>query len=195
MTLSGKTILFLGSSVTYGSAVGGISFADIAAEQCGFTCVKEAVSGTTLADLDETSYVSRLKQVDPTLRPDLFVCQLSTNDAGRGIPLIEVEKAIRFILDYVSRSFGCPILFYTGTFFESSAYRDMIALLYRIRQEVPFYILDLYHDGDMLSVSEENYRIYMSDPVHPTLTGYREWWTPKFIEAFQQIPEARHEHT
>lgn len=195
MNLTGKTVLFLGSSVTYGSAAGGISFADIAAEQFGFTCVKEAVSGTTLADLDETSYVSRLKQVDTALRPDLFVCQLSTNDAGRSIPLEEVEKAIRFILDYVDTTFDCPILFYTGTFFESRAYRDMIALLYRIQQEVPFSILDLYHDRDMLSVSEENYRIFMSDPVHPTLTGYRQWWTPKFIEAFQKIPEARHEHS
>ena len=106
-----------------------------------------------------------------------------------------MEQAIRFILDYVESTFRGPVLFYTGTFFESSAYRDMIRLLQRIRQEVPFYILDLYHDEDMLSVSEENYRIYMSDPVHPTLTGYREWWTPKFIEAFQQIPEARHEHS
>ena len=195
MTLSGKTVLFLGSSVTYGSAAGGVSFADILADQLGFTCVKEAVSGTTLADLNKSSYVSRLKKVDPGLAPSLFVCQLSTNDAARGVPLGDVEQAIRFILDYVESTFRCPVLFYTGTFFESSAYRDMIRLLQRIRQEVPFYILDLYHDEDMLSVSEENYRIYMSDPIHPTLTGYREWWTPKFIEAFQQIPEARHEHS
>ena len=195
MNLSGKTVLFLGSSVTYGSAAGGISFADMLAEQLGFTCVKEAVSGTTLADLDESSYVSRLKKVDPELRPDLFVCQLSTNDAARGVPLADVEQAIRYILNYVESTFRCPILFYTGTFFESGAYRDMITLLQRIRKEVPYYILDLYHDEDMLSVSEENYRIYMSDPVHPTLTGYREWWTPKFIEAFHQIPEAAHEHS
>lgn len=187
MKLSGKTVLFLGSSVTYGSASGGVSFADITAEQLGFTCVKEAVSGTTLADLEDSSYVARLKKVDPDLHPDLFVCQLSTNDASRRIPLADVEQALRFILDYVSRTFGCPILFYTGTFFESREYRDMIDLLYRLRQEVPFFILDLYHDRDMLSVSDADYGIYMSDPIHPTLTGYREWWSPKFIEAFRQI--------
>lgn len=178
MNLTGKTVLFLGSSVTYGSAAGGISFADIMAEQIGFSCVKEAVSGTTLADLDDTSYVARLKRVDPGLRPDLFICQLSTNDATRGIPLSEVESAIRFIIDYVNRSFGCPILFYTGTYFESEQYQQMIELLYRMRKKTPFSILDLYHDEDMCSVSEADYGIYMSDPVHPTLTGYREWWTP-----------------
>ncbi len=189
MNLTGKTVLFLGSSVTYGSASGGVSFADIMAEQLGFTCVKEAVSGTTLADLDDSSYVARLERVDLSLAPALFICQLSTNDATRKLPLAQIEDAIRFILGYVKDTFGCPILFYTGTFFKNPQYREMIALLYRIREEVPFSILDLYHDEDMLSVSEEDYGRYMSDPIHPTLAGYRDWWTPKFIEACQNIQE------
>lgn len=189
MKLRGKTVLFLGSSVTYGSAAGGVSFADIMVERLGFTCVKEAVSGTTLADLDDASYVARLKRVTTDLRPALFVCQLSTNDATRGIPLADVEQAIRWIIGYVRSAFGCPVLFYTGTFFECPAYREMIGLLYRIREEFPIHILDLYHDKDMLSVSEEDYAVYMSDPIHPTLTGYRDWWTPKFIAACESIPE------
>lgn len=189
MNLRGKTVLFLGSSVTYGSAAGGVSFADIMAERLGFTCVKEAVSGTTLADLDDASYVARLKQVSTDLRPALFVCQLSTNDATRGISLADVEQAIRWIIGYVRSTFGCPVLFYTGTFFECPAYREMIGLLYRIREEFPIHILDLYNDKDMLSVSEEDYAVYMSDPIHPTLTGYRDWWTPQFIAACESIPE------
>ena len=36
MELTGKTVLFLGSSVTYGSASGGFSFADMMAEELGF---------------------------------------------------------------------------------------------------------------------------------------------------------------
>ena len=189
MNLTGKTVLFLGSSVTYGSAAGGVSFADIMAQQLNFTCVKEAVSGTTLADLDDSSYVARLKRVDPSLPTALFVCQLSTNDASRNIPLGDVERAIRWIIGYVSRIFGCPILFYTGTFFESQAYREMIDLLFRIREEFPIYILDLYNDADMLSVPEADYAVYMSDPIHPTLTGYREWWTPKFVDFCAGLPD------
>lgn len=81
MELTGKTVIFLGSSVTYGSASGGISFADMMAKELNFHCIKEAVSGTTLADLDETSYVSRLKRLDPATKADLLICQLSTNDA------------------------------------------------------------------------------------------------------------------
>lgn len=82
MILRGKNILFLGSSVTYGSASGGVSFADIMSQCCGFQYVKEAVSGTTLADINENSYVSRLKNIDKSSKFDLFICQLSTNDAS-----------------------------------------------------------------------------------------------------------------
>lgn len=183
MKLKGKTVLFLGSSVTYGFASGGVSFADLMAERCGINCIKEAVSGTTLADINEESYVSRLKGVDPSLRLDLFVCQLSTNDAHapRNIDIADVEKAIRFILDYVKTTFACPIVFYTGTYFENERYVAMIDLLYRLQKEYDFYILDLFHDEEMRSVSSDDYARYMKDPIHPTLEGYEKWWTPKFI--------------
>lgn len=181
MELKGKTLLFLGSSVTYGSASGGISFADLMAEQCGSTMIKEAVSGTTLADINEQSYVSRLKRIDKDIRIDLFICQLSTNDASLGIALNEVETAIREILTYVTGTFACPILFYTGTRFESERYGDMVKLLWRLQGEYGFYILDLWNDPEMSAVSGDDHRRYMADPIHPNIVGYREWWTPKFI--------------
>lgn len=188
MRLKNKTVLFLGSSVTYGSAAGGISFADIMGEVCDINFIKEAVSGTTLADTDNTSYVSRLKTIDDHIKLDLFICQLSTNDATRNIDLSTIEKAIRFILEHVKNTFGCPIVFYTGTFFQSEAYARMIQLLYSLQKEYDFYILDLYYHEEMLAVSKEDYQRYMSDPIHPTITGYREWWTPKFIEFCEQLP-------
>lgn len=190
MNLNGKTVLFLGSSVTYGSAAGGVSFADLMAETCGIHCIKEAVSGTTLADIDDSSYVSRLKKVDTSLHVDLFICQLSTNDASprRNIDISAVETSIRFILQYAKTTFACPIVFYTGTFFENERYSDMIKLLYSLQKEYDFYILDLYHDKEMLNISENKYQIYMRDPVHPTLEGYAKWWTPKFVEFCEQLP-------
>ena len=47
MELKGKTVLFLGSSVTYGSASDGVSFADMMAEELGFSCIKEADASST----------------------------------------------------------------------------------------------------------------------------------------------------
>ena len=187
MELINKTILFLGSSVTYGSAAGGCSFVDIIRDECGCTCIKEAVSGTTLADINETSYVSRLRSVDTGMHIDLFVCQLSTNDAKKKIDIRLVDEAIRCILDYVKKSFGCPVVFYTGTRYNCDEYERMIELLYELKNEYEFEILDLFNDGDMLAVSEEDYRRYMKDPVHPTLLGYKEWWTPKFVDFLERL--------
>ena len=55
--LAGKKLIFLGSSVTKGFAARGRSFVDMIAESTGASCVKEAVSGTTLVDNGERSYV------------------------------------------------------------------------------------------------------------------------------------------
>ena len=189
MILRGKNILFLGSSVTYGSASGGVSFADIMSQCCGFQYVKEAVSGTTLADINENSYVSRLKNIDKSSKFDLFICQLSTNDASSdcNIDLKKNEAAICFILSYVQVTFRCPIVFYTGTYFENEKYSQMVDLLYSLQKEYGFHILDLYHDSDMLAVSEEDRSRYMEDQIHPNIIGYKEWWTPKFIEFCEQL--------
>ena len=59
--LQGKHIVFLGSSVTYGSASGGVSFADFIAARNGCTVTKEAVSGTTLVDNGPASFMSLMK--------------------------------------------------------------------------------------------------------------------------------------
>ena len=185
MNLKNKTILFLGSSVTYGSASNGVSFVDIMGDVCGARCIKEAVSGTTLVDINEKSYISRLKSIGASTKPDLFVCQLSTNDAAKRLDINEIEKSICFILSYAKNTFNCPIVFYTGTYYENNEYMKMVTLLYELKKKYDFYILDLYHDEEMRAVSEDDYQKYMKDKVHPTLRGYKEWWTPKFIDFFE----------
>ena len=86
--LKGKTILFLGSSVTYGSAADGISFVEHIAARTGCYVIKEAISGTTLADLDDQSYVSRLKRISGALSG--FVCVPAFNK--RCVPLCATWK-------------------------------------------------------------------------------------------------------
>ncbi|MBO7600071.1 MAG: SGNH/GDSL hydrolase family protein, partial [Lachnospiraceae bacterium] len=137
-----KKIIFLGSSVTYGSAAGGVSFADIICEKNGYEMVKEAVSGTTLTDDEEKSYVSRLKTIGAD-NADLFICQLSTNDAALKKPLGNISEgkdidsfdvntiagAIEYIIAYALNKWGCPVAFYTGTKFDSELYAQMVSLL------------------------------------------------------------------
>lgn len=189
-----KRIIFLGSSVTYGSAAQGVSFADIICEKNGYEMIKEAVSGTTLVNEDDSSYVSRLRRID-TDKADLFICQLSTNDASYNNPLgnvsdsFEIDSfgvntiagAIEYILAYVKEKWNCPMAFYTGTRYSSNAYESMVRLLKDIALKWDITVIDLWNEPSFNEVSDKDYERYMSDPIHPTLTGYKEWWSP-FIE-------------
>lgn len=142
--LKGKTIYWLGSSVTYGSASQSESMADYLAALTGCTSKKDAVSGTTIFDDNKTadtginSYTRRLtnsKVFDKTEKVDAFVCQISTNDARndrltkRGFltheDKIEMDDfdlattigGIEYIIAYVTSTWECPVYFYSGSYF------------------------------------------------------------------------------
>ena len=201
--LEGKTILFLGSSVTFGYAAFGHSFADDLKEIYGVNAVKEAVSGTTLADLKENSYVSRLKKVGADLRPDAVLCQLSTNDATKGVPLGElgagfekdgfdtatVAGAIEYIIAYVKDTWGCPTVFYTQARYGSDAYADMTALLLKISEKWNIDVIDLWNDDAFNEITAEERRRWLADAIHPTKAGYREWWLPVMAEGLERVFE------
>ena len=198
--LAGKRIFFLGSSVTYGSAAGGVSFVDMLAEKDGIIAVKEAVPGTTLVDNGERSYISRLKKHTEDPAPDAFVCQLSTNDATLGLPVgtisdtfdigsfdtSTVAGAIEYILAYVRNRWNCPVVFYTGTRYESENYAELVTLLLKIREKHNIRVIDMW-DSDMNDIPNELYKRYMADGIHPTKEGYAQWWLPVFEKELNAI--------
>ena len=130
--LFGKTVIFLGSSVTVGALSMGQACADYLARKCGILALKEAVSGTTLADdaHDGSSYVERMHAIPADIQADAFVCQLSTNDAWQGKAMgtiaakgpydtSTVAGAIQHVVDYARETWRCPVIFYTGTYFDT----------------------------------------------------------------------------
>lgn len=200
--LRGMKILFLGSSVTYGAAAQGVSFADYLEKQDGINAVKNAVSGTTLTDEwslnsflnwgDGSSYISRLEKTNKDQTFDAVICQLSTNDATTGKPLGEISSskkletfdtktitgAIEYIISYTRETWNCPVIFYTGAYFENDAYRAMVDRLKELQDKWEFGIIDLYSDKLFNSISKTDYNLYMYDEIHPTKAGYLNWWTP-----------------
>ncbi|MCR5491703.1 MAG: SGNH/GDSL hydrolase family protein [Bacilli bacterium] len=143
--LKGKTIYWLGSSVTYGSASSGQSMADYLAAKSGCISKKDAVSGTTMYNDGKSSatgansYVNRLKNskvFDPDNDwVDAFVCQISTNDCTndrldkRGsitaddvtdmdsFDVATTLGAIEYIIAYAYEVLYCPVYFYSGAYF------------------------------------------------------------------------------
>lgn len=206
--IAGKTFFFLGSSVTYGYASGGVSFVDYIAERNSCTCVKEAVSGTTLVDNGSDSYVQRmLNKFDASANCNHFVCQLSTNDASQNLPLGSVSDsfdlsdfnkstiigAMEYIICYAKSTWNCPVTFFTNTYYDSANYQQMVDALYKLQEKWGIGIIDLWNNEDMRNVSASDYARYMSDNIHPTSAGYLEWWTPVFETYFEKFDYSAYE--
>lgn len=191
--LYSKHLCFLGSSVTAGDASLAVSFADYLSKRNSCTYVKEALGGTTLVDNGPDSYIQRmLNRIDKNERFDCFICQLSTNDASRGFDLGHISTtkernsfhtdtilgAIEHIIAYAKQTWDCPVVFYTGTKFDSENYEAMVEALLQLQKKWDIGVIDLWNDNEMNTVSKAAYNLYMFDQVHPTQAGYLEWWTP-----------------
>ena len=205
--LEGKVIFWLGSSVTEGASSGQESMADFLAKKHGAQCIKEAVSGTTLANRASSSYVSRLNQYlasdERAGHVDAFICQLSTNDKGfpdgfGAVTPADVRDAAAFdtattfgAMEYIiataKDTWDCPVYFYTNPPMGDENYETMVQSLEEIAEKWGVTIIDLYRDQAFNDISEEERALYMADSIHPTKAGYREWWLPKFEETLSGI--------
>ena len=195
--LSGLTILWVGSSVTYGAQAGGhYSMVDAIQDNHPATiCEKYAISATTLVNQSEESYVARLKLIPKDKTPDLIVVQLSTNDATTNKPFGEIAEgfemdsfddttiagAIETIIAYAKETFNCPVVFYTGSYREEEHYSEMVQLLLDIQAKWGIGVVDMFNNEEMTAIyGTDQYNLYMHDEVHPYRLGYVEWWTPVF---------------
>lgn len=192
--LEGKQLCVLGSSVTYGMASGGYAIGEYLSVRFGMDLTKEAVGATTLADVNRLSYVSRMERNLPKdAKFDLFICQLSTNDATFGAELGTISKsrdrskfdrkttvgAMEYIISYVQETWDCPVLFYTGARFDSKEYADMVDLLYDLQNKWDIGILDLWNAEPFNDIRDKDRELFMADDIHPTRAGYRDWWGPE----------------
>lgn len=200
--LYGKSLLFLGSSVTYGSASHGWALPEYFSVKYRCPVFKEAESGTTLADIDNNSYVNRLrKNVSPNQEFAAVICQLSTNDAAQDIPMGKIlpEKdldkydrrtiagAMEYIIDYSERTWKCPVIFYTNSKFKSAKYQQMVECLHQLEAKWGIGVIDLWSDADFNLISDSMREMYMRDEIHPTRAGYAQWWGPVVEEQLIKI--------
>ena len=180
--LAGLNIIWLGSSVTYGAQSGGhYSMADaIQDNHPGTVCEKYAISATTLVNEKEDSYVGRMKLISKDETP-LGEVTDSTDPAD--FDDTTIAGAIETIISYVKETFGCPVVFYTGTYIEKEGYDEMVDLLLQIQEKWGIGVVDMYHNEEMTALyGTDLYNEYMHDEVHPCRKGYVEWWTPVIEE-------------
>lgn len=192
--LYGKTVYHLGSSISYGYANSGVSFAEQIAELTGGKCVKETVSGTTLSSAKGNSYVERWAKFKFDDAPAFLMLQLSTNDftqggiqngtvtsATSGFDTTTVAGAIEYIISETKKkSPDTQVVVYTcavkpgwGT---KTAYGGFISIeLNLIRQKWGIAVVDLFNAQTVNTTS------WMSDDIHPLGTQYANLFTPQMI--------------
>lgn len=125
----------------------------------------------------------------------MLLCQLSTNDASRNYNLGSISDsfdindfdtsttigAIEYIIAYTKKYFNCKIVFYTSPYYENDNYKAMVNSLLQLQTKWHFYIIDIYNNKAFNNITKEEYKLYMADSIHPTMAGYKLWWTP-YIE-------------
>ena len=204
--LKGKTVVFLGSSVTKGFAAHNNAFAEYIAKKDSCICIKEAVNGTTLIDNCEDSYIERMRDnLDPERQVDLFICQLSTNDATRNSPLGEISEsrdldsfdvktvcgAIEYIIAYAKETWHCRVMFYTNPQYDSDTYAKMVEALLKIQEKWQIGVSDFWNDERINSISPEKRKLYLQDPIHPMKAGYAEWLVPVMEQRIAEYLETQ----
>ncbi|MDR0410510.1 MAG: SGNH/GDSL hydrolase family protein [Treponema sp.] len=200
--LKGKTLYFLGSSVTIGYGSQGMAFPHYIAKRDQCTVVVEAVTGTTLMDKNQNSYVHRMEfgsKFDKNADVDMFICQLSTNDTGGGtVDMLNlgdivgptgnlsaydkttITGAMEYIITYVQQTWGCPVLFYSCSKRNDERYAKMVDRLNELSALWGIGVLDLWNDEGFNNITTAQRKLWMKDETHPTKAGYIEWWTPIF---------------
>lgn len=134
-SLKGKTIGYLGSSITVGFRSENVAFPDYIGKITGSTTVKQAITGGPLAKKDgvrdEVSYITQLENnLSKNENLDALVVQLSTNDTTLGIEMGEVSSsqnkedydystvigAMEYIIAYAKEKWDCPVIFYINPY-------------------------------------------------------------------------------
>ncbi len=211
-SLNGKNYYFLGSSVTYGENSKGESMVDFIKKRNTCVTIKEAVSGTTLFNQEIAgkgeSYVKRLEKYISNSQKedhlDAFVVQLSTNDMYFEDKLGNVTSndktnksdfdnattygALEYIIASVKETWNCPILIYTNNNIGNTTYANMVTKAKQIEGKWDnVTLLDLYNDVEFNNITSEQKELWLTDMVHPTRAGYRDWWTEKFEMALKNF--------
>lgn len=192
-------ILAIGSSVTRGYATNGYSFVDMLNEyddnEYYFEVIKEAIDGTTLANIDKDSYVARLRKysLDELKSFDYILVQLSTNDLSRVKKEDDVNDetttlgAINEFLK-LDKSFNEPkIIFYTCFKDRDKSYEKRIESLKNLLEKDSLGFIDFYYDENFIN---QDFNFVMQDPVHPNINGYK-FLTEKFAKAFINLQEKK----
>ncbi len=63
---------------------------------------------------------------------------------------------MEYITVYAKQTWNCPVIFYTGTKYDSKQYQQMVDVLFELQDKYGIGVIDLWNDEEMNDVSEKN---------------------------------------
>ena len=88
--------------------------------------------------------------------------------------------AIEYIITYAQSTWNCPVVFYTGSYYDSPEYAAMVDAVNGLSEKYDnFYVIDLFTPQEFNNITDEQRKLYMKDNIHPTRAGYMLWWGPE----------------
>ena len=163
--LKGKTVVFLGSSVTKGFAAHNNAFAEYIAKICQLS-TNDATRNSPLGEISESR--------------DLDSFDVKT-----------VCGAIEYIIAYAKETWHCRVMFYTNPQYDSDTYAKMVEALLKIQEKWQIGVIDFWNDERINSISPEKRKLYLQDPIHPMKAGYAEWLVPVMEQRIAEYLETQ----
>ena len=70
-----------------------------------------------------------------------------------------ITGAIEYIIGYANDTWGCPVVFYTGTYYESMEYDAMVVRLLELQDKHDFHVVNMWDNEEMQQTFKDYYMV------------------------------------
>ena len=198
--LSGKRMLWLGSSFSAGTGSGGICLTDYLKYINGTEIINESLAHSYLSSVTQNSAVKRFRSsLALVSHADYLVIEISPIDAEMTsgnvsdsfdrftFPIKTTIGALEYLIAYSKELWDPQIILFTLPYCGDHAYEQLISKVQQVSDKWNVHLIDMYHDRTLENPDPVKRSLYMTDVSHPTKAGLHDWIVPYIQEKLLNI--------
>ncbi|MBQ6488892.1 MAG: SGNH/GDSL hydrolase family protein [Solobacterium sp.] len=198
--LSGKQILWLGSSFSAGTGSGGTALTDYLKQINDAEIINESLAHSYLSSVTQNSAVKRFRSsLALVSHADYLVIEVSPIDAEmtHGAVSDSMDRftfniktttgALEYLIAYARELWDPVIILFTLPYCSDPAYEQLLSRIHQVSDKWNVHLIDMYNDRELENPDPVKRSLYMSDISHPTKAGLRDWIVPYMQEKLLNI--------
>lgn len=198
--LSDKRILWLGSSFSAGTGSGGTALTDYLKQINNTEIINESLAHSYLSSVTQNSAVKRFRSSLALIsHADYLVIEISPIDAEMTHGNVSSSNdrftfnikttigALEYLIAYAKELWDPVIVLFTLPYCSDPSYEQLIRKVREVSDKWNVHLIDLYHDRTLENPDPVKRSLYMTDAVHPTKAGLRDWIVPYMQEKLLNI--------